>query len=54
MAAGCANETRLNVGQPGVIRPAVTADRNRMAAAIVRAIDQQAANALGKRKNARI
>ena len=47
MAAGCANETRLNVGQPGVIRPAVNADRNRMTAAIVRAVDQQAANALG-------
>jgi hypothetical protein len=46
MAAGCADEPRLNVGQPGIIRPAVTAERNRMAARIVCAVDQQAAHAL--------
>jgi hypothetical protein len=34
MAAGCAGETRLNVGQPDIIRPAVAADRDGMAAAI--------------------
>jgi len=47
MAIGAADESRLNIGQPGIIRPAIAIDRNRMAAAVVSAIDQQAANALG-------
>jgi len=44
-AAGLAGEARLDVGQPGIIRPAVAADRGPMAAMVVRAIDQQPANA---------
>jgi hypothetical protein len=35
VVAGGTAETRLNVGEPGIIRPAIAADRNRMAAAIV-------------------
>jgi hypothetical protein len=37
----------LKVGQPDVIWPSLTADRCRMAAFIVRAIDQETANASG-------
>src|SRR3974390_1912720 len=47
MAAGATDEPRLNVGQPGIVRPVVAVDRNRMAAVMVRAIDQQAAHTLG-------
>jgi hypothetical protein len=46
MATGSADEPRLNVGQPEIIGPAVAADRKRMAAAIVGAVDQQPTNAL--------
>src|SRR6266478_3151175 len=37
LAAGLANEPRLEIGQPETIRPLVRADRYRVAAAIVRA-----------------
>ena len=47
MAAGAADESRLYIGQPGIIRPVVAIDRNRMAAAVVSAIDQQPMDALG-------
>ena len=45
--AGLAGEAWLYVGQPNVIRPPFAADRGPMAALIIRAIDQQAANARG-------
>jgi hypothetical protein len=45
--ASLAGESRLDIGQPNVLRPAVAADRDRMAALVVLAIDQQAANAIG-------
>ena len=47
LAAGLADETPLDVGQPSVIRPSVTADRGPMAALEIGAIDQEAANARG-------
>jgi len=46
MAAGATDESRLYIGQPGIIRPAVAIDRERMAAAVVSAIDQQPTDAL--------
>ena len=46
MAAGSADEPGLNVGQPGIIWPVVAVNRNRMAAAVVSAIDQQPTHAL--------
>ena len=46
-AAGLAGEARLDVGKPGIIRPAVAADRGPMAALVIRAIDQETANAGG-------
>jgi hypothetical protein len=46
VATSCADEPRLNVGQPDIIRPVVAADGDRMTA-IVRAIDQQTVRALG-------
>jgi hypothetical protein len=46
LAAGTTDEPRLYVGQPEIIGPAITTDRNRMAAAVVSAIDQQATHAL--------
>ena len=39
LATGAADEPRPNVGQPGIIGPAITADRKRVAAAIVSAIE---------------
>jgi hypothetical protein len=39
------DEQRLQIGRPHMIGPSVSADRGRMAAPIIRAIDQQAANA---------
>jgi hypothetical protein len=45
LAASLADEPRFQIGQPDVIGPLVGADRDRMAAAIVRAIDQDAAHA---------
>jgi hypothetical protein len=47
LAASLTGEARLDVGQPGIIRPAVAADRGPMAAPEIRAIDQEAANAGG-------
>ena len=44
LAAHRADETKLNVGQPDVIRPAVTADGDRVAAGVVGAIDDVAAH----------
>jgi len=40
--ASLADEERLQVGQPHMIRPTMATHRNRMAAVTVRAIDQQA------------
>jgi hypothetical protein len=45
MAAGPADKPRLNIGQPNVIRPKIAADGDRVAAAVVDAIDKQPANA---------
>lgn len=39
------DEQRLYVAKPDVIGPAVAADRDRVAAPIIRAIDQETANA---------
>jgi hypothetical protein len=47
--AGPAGEARLEIRQPDVIRPAVRADHDRVAAAIVRTVDQQAAHTLRAR-----
>jgi hypothetical protein len=44
LSAGPADEPALDIGQPKIIRPVVAADRDRVAAAIVGAIDQQAAH----------
>ena len=44
-AASLADEQELQVGQPNVIRPSVAADRCPMAALVIRAIDQETANA---------
>jgi hypothetical protein len=46
LAAGTTDEPWLYVGQPDIIGPVVAADRNRMAATVVSAIDQQATHAL--------
>ena len=45
LAAHRADETMFYVGQPKIIRPVAAADRDRVAAAIVGAVDQNAANA---------
>ena len=45
VAAGLAGELRLKIGQPHVIGPSVCADRDRMTAAVVCAVNQQAAHA---------
>jgi hypothetical protein len=42
-----ASEQRFDVGKPDVIRPSVAADRDRVAAPIIGAIDQETANAGG-------
>jgi hypothetical protein len=47
LAANLAGEQRLYVEQPNAIRPSVAADRCRMAALVIRAIDQETANASG-------
>jgi hypothetical protein len=44
-AAGLAYEPRLEIGKPDVIRPLIAADRDRVAAAKVLAIDQDTAQA---------
>jgi hypothetical protein len=46
-AAGLAGEARLDVGQPDIIRPPLGADGRPKAALVIRAIDQQPANAGG-------
>jgi hypothetical protein len=45
LAAGLANEPRFQIGEPDVVGPWVRAERNRLAAMIVRAIDQDAMHA---------
>jgi hypothetical protein len=47
LAAGLTYEPRLQIGKPDVIRPLIRADRDRMAATIVRTIDQETAHAGG-------
>jgi hypothetical protein len=44
LAAGLADETMLHVGQPDIIGPAIAADRDAVATAIV-GLDQDAAHA---------
>ena len=44
-AASLADEQRLKIGQLDIIRPLIGADPSPMAALVVRAVDQQAANA---------
>jgi hypothetical protein len=46
-SASLASEARLDIGQPDVVRPSVSANCGRVAAAIVRAIDQETANTSG-------
>jgi hypothetical protein len=46
-AAGLAREPGFDVREPDIIGPSVAADRRPMAAAIIGAIDQEAANAPG-------
>ena len=46
-AASLTGEARFDVGQLGLVRPPVAADRGPMAAWVVRAIDQEAAYASG-------
>jgi hypothetical protein len=45
LAAGLADKPRLKIGQPEVIGPLICADRTRMAATKVLAIDEDAAHA---------
>ena len=45
LAARLAHEARLDVGEPGVVRPAVGGHRDGMAASVVGAKDQDAARA---------
>jgi hypothetical protein len=45
-SGGSADDAWLKIRQPEVIGPAVSADRGRVAAVIVGAVDQDAANAL--------
>jgi hypothetical protein len=47
LAAALAGEPGLDVGQPNIIWPSVAADCCRMAALIIRAIDQEATDARG-------
>ena len=47
LAASMADQPRLNIGQPKIIRPRVAADGDRVAAAVVGAIDQDVAHAVG-------
>jgi len=46
LAAGLADEPRLEIGELEIVRPAVRTERDRMAAGVVRAADQNAARAL--------
>ena len=47
LAANLAGKSRLDIRQPHVIWPSVAADRGPMAALVIRAINQQPANAGG-------
>jgi hypothetical protein len=49
-----ADEARLDVGQPEIIGPLIGADRDRMAAAVIGAIDQETANAPAVRISAKV
>jgi len=42
LAAGAADEVRLDIGQPDIIVPSLGADRDRVAALVIRAVDQNA------------
>jgi hypothetical protein len=44
-AANLAGEQRFQIGQPDISEPLVSADRRRMAALVVGAIDQESTNA---------
>jgi hypothetical protein len=35
-----AGKERFKIGQPNIVRPAITADLNRMAAFVIRAVDK--------------
>jgi hypothetical protein len=45
--AGTADEPDFQIGQPGIIGPLVSADRRRVAALVIRAINQETAHAGG-------
>ena len=45
LAAGLAGEQRLDIGQPDIIGPSVSADRGRMAALVILTVDKQTAHA---------
>jgi hypothetical protein len=45
LAAAYANKPRFQIGKPDVIGPLVCADRDRVAALVIRAIDKDAAHA---------
>src|SRR5271167_1834790 len=45
LSVGCAYEPRFKIGEPDVIRPSVCADRDRVAALVIRAINQDPADA---------
>jgi hypothetical protein len=45
MTAGLANELRLDIGQPGIIGPAIATDRNRVTATINSAVHEQPTHA---------
>jgi hypothetical protein len=47
LAAGLADEQRLDVGEPDMVRPPIGAHLNRVAASEVGAIDQEAVDAGG-------
>jgi hypothetical protein len=47
LATSLASEERLDIEQPNMSRPSVTADRRPVAALVVRAIYQETANAGG-------
>jgi hypothetical protein len=48
LAASLADKPRLNIGEPDFIRPMVCRHRNRVAAAVVRAVNQDAGRAAAK------
>jgi hypothetical protein len=48
IAASLTDEARLDIGQPDIIRPRIAADDDRVAAAVVGAIDQDAAKPLSR------